>query len=337
MKKLSRLLAATALLSVASAAGAADSPHVLASFKPLHSLVAGVMQGIGEPGLVIDTNASPHSYTLKPSDASKLEKADIVFWIGENFEAFLQKPLSTLGEKAISVELSEAPGILLLDPRTGSTFEAHSHAHEEAEDHAAHDHAQEEKQDTAHDHHDADEHGHDHDGERKDMHIWLDPQNARIMVKQIVATLSKADPANAAAYEKNGAAEDARLEALDKELAETFAPVKDRPFIVFHNAYQYLENRYGLTVAGSITLSPETPPGAARVKEIHDKIAALGATCVFSEPPFEPKIVTTLVEGTAAKAGTLNPEGGAMKPGIDLYFDLMRDNAKSVATCLSAQ
>ena len=335
MKAISRLLAASALASFAGFAHAAEAPKVLASFKPIHSLVAGVMQGVGEPGLVIDTNASPHSYTMKPSDAAKLDKANVVFWIGPGFEAFLEKPLETLGEKAVSVELSEAPGITLLDPRTGSTFEKHSHAHEEGADHGDdHDHDAK-AEDAGHDHDDHDDH--DHDEEHKDMHIWLDPANARAMVKQIVATLSKVDPANAAAYEKNGAAEEARLEALDKELVTTLASTKDRTFIVFHDAYQYLQKRYDLNIAGSITLSPETPPSAARIREIHAKIADLGATCVFSEPPFEPKIVTTLVEGTKAKAGTLNPEGGAMKPGADLYFDLMRENAASLVSCLDAK
>lgn len=328
MKILARLLAGTILLS-APAALAAEAPAVVASFKPLHSLVAGVMQGVGEPDVLIGANASPHTYTLKPSNAQQLEKAKIVFWIGPGFEHFLEKPLAALAAGAQSVELSEAPGVEILDTRAGGAFEKHTHEGEEA-GHDDHDHDEAAEAGESHDH---DHDGHDHD-ESGDMHIWLDPDNARAMVKEIVKTLAETDPANAAAYEKNGAALDERLAALDKELAETLAPIKDRPFVVFHDAFQYFERHYGLKVAGSITVNPEILPGAARIKEIHEKIAGLGATCVFSEPNFEPKIVTTLVEGTKAKAGELNPEGGALKAGPDLYFDLLRANAAALKNCL---
>lgn len=335
MKALPRLLAGTVLLA-APCALAAEPPAVVASFKPLHSLVAGVMQGVGEPGLLIGTNASPHTYTMKPSNAAQLERAKVVFWIGPDFEHFLEKPLEALASGAKSVELSEAPGVELLDSRAGGTFEDHSH------DEDGHDHAEEaghDEEDHDHDHagesgHDG--HGHDH-AEGRDMHLWLDPDNARAMAKQIARTLAEVDPANAAAYEKNGAALDERLAALDGELAETLAPVKDRPFIVFHDAFQYMERHYGLKVAGSITVNPEIMPGAARIREIREKIAALGATCVFSEPSFEPRIVTTLVEGTDARAGELNPEGGALDAGPDLYFALMRENATSLTSCLGGR
>lgn len=315
------LLAGTVLLS--APAFAADAPAVVASFKPVHSLVAGVMQGVGTPDLLIGTNASPHTYTMKPSNAAQLEKAKVVFWIGPGFEHFLEKPLEALASGAKSIELSEAPGVELLDTRAGGTFEKHVHAGEEAEE--DHDH------DAKHDH--GDSHDHDHE-DAHDMHLWLDPDNARAMTREIVKVLSEADPANAAAYAKNGAALDERLTALDAELKAALAPVKDRPFIVFHDAFQYLEHHYDLTVAGSITVNPEVLPGAARIKEIRGKIGELGATCVFSEPSFEPKIVSTLVDGTKAKAGELNPEGGALKAGPDLYFDLMRGNAASLKTCL---
>lgn len=334
MKIFASLVAGTALLS-ASATFAADAPTVVTSFKPLHSLVANVMQGVGEPGLLIGTNASPHTYTMKPSNAAQLEKAKVVFWIGPGFEHFLEKPLEALASGAKSVELSEAPGVELLDSRAGGSFEKHSHAGEaegEGHDHDAeakagdhdHDHAGEEA---------AGEHEH-HDDEAKDMHLWLDPDNARAMTREIVKVLSEVDPANAATYAKNGAALDERLAALDTEIASTLAPVRDRSFIVFHDAYQYMEHHYGLKVAGSITVNPEVMPGAARVREIREKVVALGATCVFSEPNFEPKIVGTLIEGTKAKAGELNPEGGALKAGPDLYFDLLRANAASLKNCL---
>ncbi|MCX8999796.1 zinc ABC transporter substrate-binding protein [Rhizobiaceae bacterium BDR2-2] len=329
-----RLLAGAVLLS-AGAAHAAEPPAVIASFKPLHSLVAGVMQGVAEPELLIDTNASPHTYTMKPSNAALMEKADVVFWIGPDFERFLEKPLHALASGAKSVELSEAPGVSLLDLREGGTFEKHVHDAEEGEhhDHAGESHDHDHGEEAGHD--DNDDHDHAHGG--KDMHLWLDPENARAMTREIVRTLAEADPANAAAYERNGTELDERLAALDKELAETLAPVRDKPFVVFHDAFQYMEHHYDLTVAGSITVNPELMPGAARIRDIREKIVALGATCVFSEPSFEPKIVTTLVEGTPAKAGELNPEGGALPAGPELYFDLMRQNAAVLTECLGGE
>lgn len=314
MKILARLLAATLLAAAASPAWA-EAPAVVTSFKPLHSLVAGVMQGVGEPDVLIGSNASPHTYTMKPSNAAQLEKAKVVFWIGPGFEAFLEKPLKALAGNAAAIALSQAPGVELLDSREGGGFEEHSHGDD-------HGHGEE-----GHDHH--------HHEDAKDMHLWLDPDNARAMVKEIVRVLAETDPDNAKAYGENGTALDKKLAALDKEIAGTLAPVKDRPFIVFHDAYQYMEHHYGLKVAGSITVNPETMPGAARVKEIREKIATLGATCVFSEPNFEPKIVATLIEATPARAGELNPEGGAMTAGPELYFELMRANASALKTCLS--
>ncbi|MDE1991866.1 MAG: zinc ABC transporter substrate-binding protein, partial [Rhizobiaceae bacterium] len=144
-----------------------------------------------------------------------------------------------------------------------------------------------------------------------------------------------ADPENALTYEANQKALDDKLDALDTEIASTIAPVKNKPFVVFHDAYQYFERRYGVHVAGSITVSPETIPGAARVSEIHDKVSGLGATCVFAEPQFEPRLVNVVIEGTSAKSGVLDPEAATLPQGPDLYFDLMRGIANSLKTCLS--
>jgi len=166
------------------------------------------------------------------------------------------------------------------------------------------------------------------------MHFWLDPENAKLMVAHIAQTLSAADPDNAAAYAANAEAEAARLDALSAELTATLAPVADKPFIVFHDAYQYFENRFGLTVAGTVTVSPEAMPGAARIDELRAKVGELGATCVFAEPNFEPAIVRTIVEGTEAKAGTLDPEGSALTEGPNLYPELLRSLANGLVECL---
>ena len=339
------LLLSTALCLGLSTAAQAAGPNVVVSIKPIHSLVAAIMQGVGEPSLIVEGGASPHTYSMKPSNAAALQDADVVFWVGHGLEAFLEKPLETLGGKAKVVELEEAAGLETLPFREGGAFEAHDdgdeghagHAHE-AE--GAHDHqAENDKHDDhGHDHATAAEaeEGHDHAHGGTDMHLWLDPDNAKAMAKEIAATLEVTDPRNAAAYKANLEALDARIDQLDSEIADLVAPVKEKPFVVFHDAYQYFEKHYGVRVAGSITVSPETLPGADRLSQIRAKVTDLGATCVFAEPQFEPKLINVVIEGTSAKAGTLDPEGGALDAGPDLYFDLMKGIGTSLRECLSS-
>ncbi|WP_318653544.1 zinc ABC transporter substrate-binding protein [Rhizobium leguminosarum] len=317
---------------------AADAPVVVTSIKPIHSLVAAIMQGVGEPELIVDGSASPHTYSLKPSNARALQDAKVIFWVGPGLEAFLEKPLQALGSDASIAALDDAPGLVKLPFREGGAFEAHD------DDAPEHDSASPEH-DSASAHHEAEaahgaeaDHDHgrdDHDHGAFDTHLWLDPMNAKAMASEITTTLVAADPANALTYQANAKALDDRLTALDKEIAATVAPVKDKPFIVFHDAYQYFEHRYGIRVAGSITVSPETIPGAERVSEIHRKVGELGATCVFAEPQFEPRLIDVVVEGTSAKSGVLDPEAAMLKASPDLYFTLMRGIAHSMRDCLS--
>ncbi len=314
-------IAASLLLSgllVSTAATAADAPKVVVSIKPIHSLVAAIMQGVGTPDLIVDGASSPHTYALKPSNARSLQQAQLIFWIGPGMEAFLRKPLTALGSNATVVELDDAPGITKLKFREGGAFEPHDDGdgHDAGEEHAD---------------------GHDHDHGEFDTHLWLDPHNAKAMAAEITTSLVATDPANALTYEANQKTLNDELDALDTEIASTVAPVKDKPFIVFHDAYQYFEHRYGVRVSGSITVSPETIPGAQRVAEIHRKVADLGATSVFAEPQFEPKLVNVVLEGTSAKSGVLDPEAATLPQGPDLYFNLMRGIASSLKNCLSAQ
>jgi zinc transport system substrate-binding protein len=313
------LLSAAALLAATSVSSAA-SPEVVVSIKPIHSLVAAIMKGVGDPKLIVDGAASPHTFSIKPSNAKSLESADLVFWVGHGMEAFLEKPLSALASRATVVTLEDAAGLEKLPFREGGAFEAHDDGDK---DHDHHEHAEAES-----DHDD-----HEHDG--VDTHLWLDPLNAKAMAIEIEWRLVQADPQNATIYQANGADLLRRIDALDAELKATLAPVKDKPFVVFHDAYQYFEHHYGVTVAGSITVSPETMPGAERIAQIHRKVTELGATCVFAEPQFEPKLVRVVTEGTKARSATLDPEAATLTSGPDLYFELMRGLAGSMKDCLS--
>ncbi len=338
MKSTSALLFASTMLLAAPAAAA--GPNVVVSIKPIHSLVASIMQGVGEPSLIVEGAASPHTYNMKPSNASALQAAEVVFWVGPGLEAFLDKPLDALSGSAKVVELSEAPGLEKLKFREGGAFEAHDHGdeghgdegHKHAEGETEHDDAAAPEAAAGHDH----GHDHEHGHGDTDMHMWLDPVNAKAMAAEIEKTLAEADPDNAGAYKANLEALNKRLDDLDAKLAETVAPVKDKPFVVFHDAYQYFEHRYKVRVAGSITVSPEVLPGAERLSQIHAKIKELGATCVFAEPQFEPKLINVVIEGTPAKSGTLDPEAGTLDAGPDLYFQLMENIGTSLKTCLAS-
>ena len=309
---ITQFLVSAFVLSLYSSAARADAPVVVASFKPVQSLVAAIMEGVGTPVLIVKGAASPHSYALSPSDAQALQDARIIFWIGEGLETFLHKAIKTLPEGAKSVELAEVAGLTVLPVREGGIWDEHMHEGAEGEENAVAEH------------------------EPYDGHLWLDPVNAKLMAAAIATELSKADPANAETYRLNGQKLEQKLGDLDREIALKLAPVKNTPFIVFHDAYQYFDRHYGLAGVGSITVNPELPPGAKRLSEIRDKIVAQQARCVFREPNFAPSLVDTVVADTDARTGMLDPEGAALDAGPDLYFQLMRNLTEALRACLAS-
>ncbi len=347
--RIARSMAILPLLALGGAAAArAEAPNVVASIKPVHSLVAGVMGDIGTPHLLLTGADSPHSYAMRPSDADALSKADVIVWIGEDLETFLERPIENLGGNAISVELIHAPGMTLLnyddDDAMGHAEDDHDeHGHDEHghdddhDDHGDEHHADEHHDEEEHaeeSHGDDDHHGHDHHG--VDAHVWLDPDNARAMVGAIVVALSQADPENADTYRANGKSLSERLEGLEAETAEQLEPFKSVPYLTFHEAFRYFDNRFGLNGHGAITVDPERQPGVQRLKEIRAEISELDNVCLFAEPQFPPKLVDVIVEGTSAKTGTVDPIGASLEPGEDLYFDLIESNRDSFVSCFSA-
>ena len=374
MRLIKSVLFASTLLSTSAISAQADV-NVVASIKPIHSLVAAVMEGVGEPELIIEGAGSPHTYALKPSQARDLENADVVFWLGHELEAFLEKPLEAIAGDAKSVELIDAHDLVKLEFREGGAFEKHAHDEEDGHDehghdehkheekaHDEHDHDEHKHEEKAHDEHKHDEHKHEekahdehkhdehkheehaHDEDKHDehghgafdAHVWLDPANAKAIVHEIEETLIEADPDNAATYEANAEALMTKLDGLITEVSEDLVPIKDQGFVVFHDAYQYFEKRFGLSAIGSVTVSPEVMPGAERISDLQTKIKELNAVCVFSEPQFESKLVTTVTEGTSAKSAVLDPLGTEIEDGPELYFTLIKNMATSFKTCLSA-
>ena len=324
-------LIATAIFS-SSLACASEGLSVVTSIKPIHSLVSAVMDGIGTPSLIIEGAGSPHTYALKPSQAKALQDADLVFWISPAIESFLEKPIKEIASSARIITLSDAHGLIKIEFREGENFDSH-------DDHAKHDdhdeHAKHDDHDNHAKHDDHDEHAKHDDHGQFDMHVWLDPENAKMLINAIENALIEADPRNARTYQGNAANVKRDLDKLITEVDAEMSPVKGTPYVVFHDAYQYFENRFGMKPVGSITVSPETLPGAKRVKELREKIKSLNATCVFSEPQFEPKLIATVIESTSANTGVLDPLGVSIKAGPEMYFTLIRNMSKSLKSCLS--
>ncbi|MEJ6392672.1 zinc ABC transporter substrate-binding protein [Gymnodinialimonas sp. 2305UL16-5] len=355
-----KLLSLSAMAALMGGTAMAEAPHVAVDIAPVHSLVARVMDGVGTPDLIVQPGASPHEYSLRPSEAASLQGADLVFWMGEDLTPWMEDAVETLAEGAAITTLLEADGTVLLDFREGALFEAHDHAeHDDDEDHHDHDHDEhaEEHDHADHDHDheehaEDDEHGHeehdhedhaehdDHDGHaghdhgEHDPHAWLSLANASTWLNLIAAQLSAADPDNAGAYFANAAAAIEEMEILSAEIAATLDPVRGGSFIVFHDAYQYFEAEFDFPASGAISLGDATDPSPARIAEIQARIQDEAISCVLAEPQFNQGIVEAVLGGTEANTGVIDPLGAELEPGSSLYPQLLRNMATTLAECL---
>jgi zinc transport system substrate-binding protein len=299
------LLAITAATGVSAHSGA---PRVVVTIKPIHSLVSRLMQGVGEPVLLVEGAASPHTFALKPSGVRAINEADVFIRVSPNVEPFTRRIVDTLPESVAVVTLIETPGLTLLPLRGSGPFDPHAAAS-----------------------------GHAHQGgnlDDMDGHIWLDPENAKIIVASIADVLAARAPAKAEKIKANAKRLREELDALSSAIAAETQPLREKPFIVFHDAYQYFEHRFALDAVGSITVSPEAQPSAKRLTDLRHKIRTLAAVCVFSEPLFQPNLVAAVTEDTKARSGVLDPEGSLLAPGGELYFKLMQGIAGSLKACL---
>lgn len=304
------ILAVVCTLATVSAS-ALHAAEVVASIKPIHSLVAGVTGDAGGPRLMVTGAASPHTYQMRPSDAEMLSAADLVVWIGEGMETFLDRPIAVLGSGAEVVTLHEAAGMELLPNREGGIW------HDEPRDAHVDEH---------------DDHGHDH-GEF-DMHIWLHPDNARRIVDVVAEALGRIDPGGAETYRANAESMREHIDALESSLHERLAPVRQRAFIVFHDGYGYFEHAFGLNGKGAVAVDPARPPGARRIAELRGALAEHDVRCVFTEPQFEPDLVQSVIEGTEVQTAALDPLGVDVEPGPDAWFKIMSELGDAVVGCL---
>lgn len=282
-------------------APASAAIRVAATIKPVYSLVASVMDGVGQPDLLIGGGELPHTHAVRPSEARALERADLIFWIGPSLEVSFIKPIAALS-RGRAIALIDVPGIGILPVRPADPVgEAGQPAPAST---------------------------------GPDPHIWMDPENGRVMVRAIAQVLSAADPAHANRYAANAAATDQRLAGLEAQIADRVAPVRGVSFIVFHDALQYFERRFGLVSLGAVTLSPDRAPGAKRIRELHTLAASGQVRCIFTEPQFEPAIVRTIISGTKVKSGTLDDIGAELPAGPDLYSEVLWHLAENLRACL---
>ena len=310
---------------------------VVTSIKPIHSLVSYIMDGVGSPDLIVDGYNSPHGFSLKPSHAKMLQEADIVIYVGEGVEEFLEKPLESIANNAVKFELLSQSGIKKLKFRERNIFEGHDdhddHGHDKKakkddhDDHDDHDHDKKAKKDDDHDDHGHDDHGH---GEF-DPHIWLDPMNAKIIVKKVTNQLSKLDKENSSVYKSNSKKALKEIDQLIKEVKSDIN--KDAKVVVFHDAYQYFEKRFKVNIIGALTVNTDVLPGAEQLAEIREVIEHEKVTCVLSEPQFNPDIVETIAKDTNINMGVLDPLGATLDKGKTLYFELISNISSSLKNC----
>lgn len=328
----------TAIISLGMLSlGVNSAPSVATDITPVHSLVSQVMAGVGTPDLLIQSGASPHNYSLSPSEAEALQEADLVFWIGEGLTPWLERSLDNLSPTSTKIELLAAQGTTTYAFREGATFGTHENEDEDEDEDDSHKdevHEDEAHEDEAHeDEAHEDEHHHDHSG--VDPHAWLDPANGKVWLDIIALALAEKDPDNATQYLENAAIGKANIHTAAISIENTIAQLQDKQFIVFHDAYQYFEKRFGIMAAGSISISDASKPSPGRIAEIRQLVEDLSVSCVFTEPQYNPGIVNAVFGDTGVDtSGVIDPLGSGLVTGSNLYSNLLIEIANGLQSCL---
>jgi len=325
LKKIPFILSILSFLTIFTSANA--QIKVVVSIKPIHSLASYLMEGINKPDLIVDGYSSPHGFALKPSHAKMLQEADIIFYVGEGLENFLEKPLKSIAKKAEKIELMETKGLKKIKFRERNIFDNHDEDGHKEDDHDDHGHDED-----GHKEDDHDDHGHEgHAHGEYDPHIWLDPENAKVILNEMSEHLIENDEKNASIYKSNL---NKALKDIDKLLKSVKSELnKDFKSIVFHDAYQYFEARFNVNVLGAFTVNTDVMPGAEQLSEIRKIIEHDKVSCIFSEPQFNPDIIKAVAKDMSIKTGVLDPLGATLDPGKDLYFNLIKNISASFKNC----
>lgn len=320
MKFLSPALLCIALIiGSAMSVSYAGPPKIIVTLKPLHSLVAAVTDGVTEPQLLLDGYSSPHFFQLKPSAVRAVHDADMVVWVGEGMESFLIATLHGLSEPQKVIKMAGVEGLKLLPLRERGF---HDHGHESPDEQQDEPHGHNGGQATA-----------SIDVTDLDNHFWLDPDNARLVVGAVAEKLALQDPENAATYQQNALRAQRRLSQLAIEVEQLLADSHDKPFLVFHDSFQYFENRFNLSSAGVISIQPDAHPSAQRIRALHQMIADSHVECLFSEPQFKSRSIKMLVDDTDIKHAVVDPLGSTFDKGPEMYFDWMSATTIAIRDC----
>ena len=332
-KQLKRLFPALALpMILSSGVLKADVPNVVADIAPVHSLVSMVMKGVGEPKLLIPQNASPHHYAMRPSEAKALQEANLVVYLGHDMSPWLEPLFETVAASADPLDLSEVDGVLQLSYREGPVF-GEQEGHDDHDDHEGHDH-EKEGHDDHDDHEGHDDHAHhDHDG--NDPHMWLDPANALVWLDAIASELGHIDPENAARYRANAKTAKEEISHETHHIEDHLKSVQGKGFLVFHDAYQYFENRFGIFATGSISLGDASKPSPKRLQQLKHHFEEEGIHCVLSEPQYSSKLINSVFGGFKPHIGVVDPIGVDLELGSGLYLELLENIAVGIAQCVN--
>ncbi|MCP4953884.1 MAG: zinc ABC transporter solute-binding protein [Proteobacteria bacterium] len=315
----------------------ADAPRVVSDIAPIHSLVSMVMDGLGEAQLLIPQNASPHDYAMRPSEAKALQEADLVVYLGHDMTPWLEPLFETVAASADALDLSEVEGVLKLPYRDGPIFDDHT-GHDEHEEEAHADHEEEghdEHEEEAHADHEEEGHDDHHHHGDSDPHMWLDPDNAVIWLNAIASRLGRIDSTNADRYIANAKSAIQQIKHTAHKIEDQLASIQGNRFLVYHDAYQYFENHFGITAAGSISQTDASKPSPKRLRQLKNLFEDSQIDCVLSEPQFSSKLIDSVFAGYKPYIGSVDPVGIDLKLGSTLYLKLLENIAVGIAQCVN--
>jgi len=287
------------------------APKVVVTIPPVHSLVSAVMQGVAEPVLLFDGGQSPHSNSLKPSLIRQVARAELFIWISPDFEISLRKAVAQQRDMRV-LTLIDEPDMHIFPARQSKMWQA---------DHASHDHSKHSEVEST-------------GAQQPDMHLWLSAENALAIVAVVQQVLTEMDPQNARLYQSNSLKVMDEISETKKAIAQSLQVIKDIPYLVFHDAYQYFEKEYDLNPVGAVTLNPERKPGIKTMIAIEQNIELQDVQCIFHEPQFQPRLVARIAEDTGIRSGELDPIGASSRSGPGLWFDLMLSLRNNLLACI---
>jgi len=305
-----------AALALATSLALPAHASVVASVKPLGFIAAAIADGVTPVDVLLPDGASEHDYALRPSDIKRIKNADLVVWVGPEMEAFMSKPAADLpAEKNLEIAAMQQVKPLLLKGADDDDHHDDEHAQESGEAH----------EEEAHHHH----HG------EFNMHLWLSPQISRLAAVAIHGKLLELMPESKAKLDANLQQFERELADTDKHISAQLAPVSNKGYFVFHDAYTYFEKQYGLSPSGHFTVNPEIQPGAQRLHQIRTQLVEQKAVCVFAEPQFRPAVIDAVARGTKVRKGTLDPLGTNISLSQDSYVKFLLQLSGQYASCLN--